>query len=135
MSLDSYKNAITRAKAKINEDAATVAELTKEQSSEKVSPTTFIVPATGINQGQLMLKLKAYGSPKIEITDKGDTFEVKTTNPRAVAKVLKELGFSATEDGKVADLTTAANNPTGELVQGESFVDRMKNKFKGFKLK
>lgn len=130
--LIAYKESVSKAKT-IQEAAATTAEITRE-----MKPTTsFSVPSDGIQTGTLLFKLRSHGAVNVKVVDNGSTFTVSTTNPVAVAKILKELGLVATVDGTVADLQalnteqSLKNDSTNGTI-GESYINRVTRRLKKF---
>jgi len=97
MSIKSFKSTVEKAR-RINEDAATVVELTTEM---KKTPTTFSFPLEGLNYGQLVTELRRAVSPTTKVEQSGDNVVITTTNPTAATKALKGLGVSVNVEGEL----------------------------------
>lgn len=133
MSLETLNKKIVSAK-KILESAATVSELAREQNS-----TSFTVPKNGILTGQLIYSLRSNADPKVEVTDAGSNWIIKSINPRAVAKELKTLGLAADVEGEVEDKLAnpddiASQGSTNGTV-GESFIKKAKKILKSIQMR
>lgn len=102
MSIKTLRESSKKAKqviaSKVNEDAATVTQLT---TGPKNASTVFVIKDEGVNINQVKQEVRSKASPSSRVEQTGNNITITTNNPRAVVQILKNLKISATVQGDV----------------------------------
>lgn len=97
MTIKTLNESINKARKILEEETvpvpsapSTVDDLTRSFGQEN----TITVSKSGIDLNLLDIKLKSLAGLNTEFTEEGDNIKIKTNNPSAVEKVLRNLGVS-----------------------------------------